>query len=182
MSAAVDALSEFGVKHIDMMLRPEKLWRIIQGGRVMIPMAFDYAARDVGRRCDREARRVDGGGKLIAGGHSLVPLMKLRLSEPGSAHRHRAHSRAVGHQGEGRADRDRRDDGASRRRDVDAAARQVPDRSPRPPRRSAIRRCAIAARIGGSLAHADPAADYPAVMLALDADIQLQGPGRRAHR
>ena len=31
--AAVDALSEFGVKHIDMMLRPEKLWRIIQGGQ-----------------------------------------------------------------------------------------------------------------------------------------------------
>jgi len=29
VSAAVDALSEFGVKHIDMMLRPEKLWRII---------------------------------------------------------------------------------------------------------------------------------------------------------
>ena len=32
VAAAVDALSEFGVKHIDMMLRPEKLWRIIQGG------------------------------------------------------------------------------------------------------------------------------------------------------
>jgi carbon-monoxide dehydrogenase large subunit len=31
VSAAVDALSEFGVKHVDMMLRPEKLWRIIQG-------------------------------------------------------------------------------------------------------------------------------------------------------
>ncbi len=31
--AAVDALSEFGVKHIDMMLRPEKLWRIIHGPR-----------------------------------------------------------------------------------------------------------------------------------------------------
>jgi carbon-monoxide dehydrogenase large subunit len=29
VSAAVDALSPFGVKHIDMMLRPEKLWRII---------------------------------------------------------------------------------------------------------------------------------------------------------
>jgi len=26
-------LSEFGDKHVDMMLRPEKLWRIIQGGR-----------------------------------------------------------------------------------------------------------------------------------------------------
>jgi carbon-monoxide dehydrogenase large subunit len=33
VAAAIDALSEFGVKHIDMMLRPEKLWRIIQGGR-----------------------------------------------------------------------------------------------------------------------------------------------------
>ena len=31
--AVVDALSEFGVKHIDMMLRPEKLWRIIHGGQ-----------------------------------------------------------------------------------------------------------------------------------------------------
>ena len=33
VAAAVDALSEFGVTHIDMMLRPEKLWRIIQGPR-----------------------------------------------------------------------------------------------------------------------------------------------------
>ena len=33
VSAAVDALSGFGVKHVDMMLRPEKLWKIIQGGR-----------------------------------------------------------------------------------------------------------------------------------------------------
>jgi carbon-monoxide dehydrogenase large subunit len=33
VSAAVDALSEFGVKHIDMMLRPEKLWRLINESR-----------------------------------------------------------------------------------------------------------------------------------------------------
>jgi carbon-monoxide dehydrogenase large subunit len=33
VSAAVDALSDFGVTHIDMMLRPEKLWRIIHGGQ-----------------------------------------------------------------------------------------------------------------------------------------------------
>jgi carbon-monoxide dehydrogenase large subunit len=32
VNAAVDALSEFGVTHIDMMLRPEKLWRIINEG------------------------------------------------------------------------------------------------------------------------------------------------------
>ena len=33
VSAAVDALSAFGVTHIDMMLRPEKLWHIIHGGQ-----------------------------------------------------------------------------------------------------------------------------------------------------
>ena len=33
VSAAVDALSGFGVTHVDMMLRPEKLWRIIHGAR-----------------------------------------------------------------------------------------------------------------------------------------------------
>ena len=33
VAAAVDALSGFGVEHIDMMLRPEKLWRIIHGGQ-----------------------------------------------------------------------------------------------------------------------------------------------------
>lgn len=33
VNAAVDALSQFGVKHVDMMLRPEKLWRLINGGQ-----------------------------------------------------------------------------------------------------------------------------------------------------
>jgi carbon-monoxide dehydrogenase large subunit len=33
VAAAVDALGEFGVKHVDLMLRPEKLWRIIHGGQ-----------------------------------------------------------------------------------------------------------------------------------------------------
>ncbi|MPZ24190.1 MAG: molybdopterin-dependent oxidoreductase [Dehalococcoidia bacterium] len=33
VNAVVDALQEFGVKHIDMMLRPEKVWRIINGGK-----------------------------------------------------------------------------------------------------------------------------------------------------
>ena len=29
-NAVVDALSEFGVKHVDLMLRPEKIWRLMQ--------------------------------------------------------------------------------------------------------------------------------------------------------
>ncbi len=37
------------------------------------------------------------GAKLLAGGHSLIPLLKLRLTAADGAHRHRAHSRAEGH-------------------------------------------------------------------------------------
>ena len=83
VNAAVDALSEFGVKHIDMMLRPEKLWRLIITGRPgVIPTTFDYArATSVDDALARIAA-ANGAGKFIAGGHSLVPLMKLRLSEP----------------------------------------------------------------------------------------------------
>jgi aerobic carbon-monoxide dehydrogenase medium subunit len=47
----------------------------------MIPVAFDYQrATTVEDALAKLA--ASGGGKLIAGGHSLVPLMKLRLSEP----------------------------------------------------------------------------------------------------
>ena len=65
VNAAVDALSPFGVRHVDMMLRPEKLWRIIHdadGGerrrnrrRVVIPAAFEYERATSVRRRDREA-------------------------------------------------------------------------------------------------------------------------------
>ena len=46
----------------------------------MIPVAFTY---ERAASIDEAIAKLGGGGKLIAGGHSLVPLMKLRLSEPG---------------------------------------------------------------------------------------------------
>ncbi len=55
VNAAVDALSEFGVTHIDMMLRPEKLWRIIQRRPVVIPDRIRLRTRDLGGRCAGEA-------------------------------------------------------------------------------------------------------------------------------
>jgi carbon-monoxide dehydrogenase large subunit len=33
VNAVVDALAPFGIEHVDMMLRPEKIWRLMQGGR-----------------------------------------------------------------------------------------------------------------------------------------------------
>ena len=48
----------------------------------MIPTTFEYARATSLDDAVAKLKAANGGGKLIAGGHSLVPLMKLRLSEP----------------------------------------------------------------------------------------------------
>ena len=84
VNAVVDALAPFGVDHIDMMLRPEKLWRIMQGGRAVIPDEFDYARpRSLARGACSFSPQHGDDAKMLAGGHSLIPLMKLRLAAPG---------------------------------------------------------------------------------------------------
>ena len=140
----------------------------------MIPAAFDVPAGGVGRRRDRAARR-DEDAKLLAGGHSLIPALKLRIARP---------SVLVD---VGRLDDLRyvRDDGdriaiGALTRHAQLAADPVLERD-----------CAVVARaaalvgdpqvrhrgtIGGSVAHADPASDLPTVLLALDADLVARGP------
>jgi carbon-monoxide dehydrogenase medium subunit len=118
----------------------------------------------------------NGDGKLIAGGHSLVPLMKLRLSEPKvliDIARIPGLSGISSKDGiiEIRSGTVHHDIATSELLHktcpvVAEAAAEIGD--PQVRNRGTI---------GGSLAHADPAADYPAVMLALDADIHVKGPG-----
>ena len=47
----------------------------------MIPTEFNYQRAT---SVDDAIAKLQAGGKILAGGHSLVPLMKLRLSEPGT--------------------------------------------------------------------------------------------------
>ena len=180
VSAAVDALSGFGVKHIDMMLRPGEAVADHSGRPGVIPTAFDYQRADVARRCAGEAQAAGGGGKLLAGGHSLRAADEAAAERAHASDRHRAHPGAVA---------------ASARRTAgsrSARARCI-TRSRR--RRCCGEKCPVVAEaaaaigdpqvrnrgtLGGSLAHADPSADYPAAMLALDAEIHVKGPnGRR---
>ena len=141
----------------------------------MIPAPFDYLRATSLDDAFAKIRGANGAGKFIAGGHSLVPVMKLRLSEPAvlidiaripglSGIRQQGDTIEIG--------------AATVHHEVatsavlqkvcpmlaDAAATigdpQVRNRG----------------TLGGSLAHADPAADYPAAMIALDADVQIQGP------
>ena len=141
----------------------------------MIPVAFDYQrAASVDDAIAKLA--APGGGKVIAGGHSLVPLMKLRLSEPGTLV---DISRIPGLSGIKDAG-GKIEIGATTTHTEIASSKLLRDTCPMIAEAAAeIGDPQVRNRgtIGGSLAHADPAADFPAVVLALDADIVLKGKG-----
>jgi carbon-monoxide dehydrogenase medium subunit len=119
-------------------------------------------------------RASDGEGKFIAGGHSLVPLMKLRLSEPRLLIDIARIPGLAGIHSKG----EKVEIGAGTVHQDVASSSMLQQSCPM------IAECASdigdpqvrnRGTLGGSLAHADPAADYPAVMLALDAEIHLKG-------
>ena len=142
----------------------------------MIPTAFEYQrATSIDDALARLAA-AGGAGKLIAGGHSLVPLMKLRLSEP-------AVLIDVAHVPDFAGVREAGgliEIGAGTTHHDVAASALLRERCPAVAETAAVigdPQVRNRGTLGGSLAHADPAADYPAAMLAVDADLHLKGPG-----
>ena len=140
----------------------------------MISTAFEYSRAT---SLDDALAKLSAatGGKLIAGGHSLVPLMKLRLSEPQTLI---DIARIPGLAGINTHDGNVQIGACTVHHDV-ATSRLLLDQCPMLAETAAsIGDPQVRNRgtLGGSLAHADPAADYPAAMLALDADIRLRGP------
>src|SRR5918998_177586 len=115
------------------------------------------------------------GAKLIAGGHSLLPIMKLRLAEPETLV-------DIGRIPELRGVR--RDNGeiaigALTTHHQNATDAQIRSAIPLLADTAASvgdRQVRNRGTIGGALAHADAAADYPAAILALDTTIVARGP------
>ena len=141
----------------------------------MISTAFEYSRATSLDDALAKLRATNGEGKFIAGGHSLVPLMKLRLSEPKTLI---DIARIPGLSGIGRKD-DKIEIGAGTVHNDVATSSLLKDTCPMMAETAeAIGDPQVRNRgtLGGSLAHADPAADYPAAMLALDADIHIKGP------
>lgn len=141
----------------------------------MIPAPFDYeVAESVEHAVSLLGEREDA--KLIAGGHSLLPAMKLRISRPSLL----IDIAGLDELDYVREDGDRIAIGAvTRHKDVRDApllqehcpivsftAGQVGD--PQVRHRGTI---------GGSVAHSDPASDLPAVLFAVDAEMVVRGPG-----
>ena len=138
----------------------------------MISTAFDYQrATSVD---DALAKLGAGGAKLLAGGHSLIPLMKLRLSEPQVLIDISRIKELSGIRQSGGAI----EIGAGTVHSEVAASTLLRDACPVIAETAAeigdpqVRNKGT---LGGSLAHADPSADYPATMIALDAEIMIRG-------
>jgi carbon-monoxide dehydrogenase medium subunit len=135
----------------------------------MIPAAFGYTrAGSVDEAVQILAR--DGGTKVIAGGHSLLPLLKLRLAATENL-------LDIGRLSELRGTRYLPDGSAelgplttyadiirdTRLDWVREAVQHIADRQVR-----------NLGTVGGSIAHADPASDMPAIGLALDYSVVLR--------
>jgi carbon-monoxide dehydrogenase medium subunit len=140
----------------------------------VIATSFDYArARSIDEAIAK-LKEANGSGKLIAGGHSLVPLMKLRLSEPGVLIDIARIPGLAGIKQVG----DKIEIGAATVHHDVASSSLLRDACPMVVEAAASigdQQVRNRGTLGGSLAHADPAADYPAVMLALDADVHITG-------
>lgn len=140
----------------------------------MISTAFEYSRATSLDDALQKLQAASGNAKLVAGGHSLIPLMKLRLSEPQLLI---DIARIPGLAGI-RVQGDRVEIGAATVHHAVASSADVQKLCPAVAEAAAdIGDLQVRNRgtLGGSLAHADPAADYPAVMLALDAGIQIKG-------
>ena len=180
-NAVIDALRPLGVDYINMPLSPMRVWEAISGsqGRCgrMIPAEFDYVAPETLERRDRGAPS-DGGedAKLLAGGHSLIPLMKLRLATPSLLVDLR---KVPGLHGVERQNGGWRIGALTTARDAraDARARAPVDRAAGTIADPQVRNRGT---IGGSLAHGDPASDLPAVLLIGEGDGHPAGTRRPA--
>jgi len=140
----------------------------------VISPAFDYARATSVEDALAKIGASNATGKFIAGGHSLVPLMKLRMSEPALLI---DIARIPGLSGV-RARGDRIEIGAATVHHEVATSAVLQQACPMLAETAATigdPQVRNRGTLGGSLAHADPAADYPAAMIALDADIHLRG-------
>jgi aerobic carbon-monoxide dehydrogenase medium subunit len=144
----------------------------------MIPAPFEYQRAEF---VDHAIQLLSGDpeAKILAGGHSLLPLMRLRLARPAKL-----------------IDITRIEDLKYIREEEDHVAIGSLTRHHDVANSQALKElCPIVAHtaagigdpqvrhvgtIGGSVAHADPASDMPSVLVALDAEMVVRGPNGAA--
>jgi carbon-monoxide dehydrogenase medium subunit len=145
----------------------------------MIPSAFEYArARSLDEAFTLLTKHGDGA-KILAGGHSLVPMMKLRLAEPSVLVDIGGIAELAGIAFDGK----RFTIGAMTKHAALAASDELRRHAPvlwEAANHLGDPQVRNRGTVGGALANGDPACDYAAVMFALDATFTVASKtGRR---
>ena len=148
-NAVADAL---GRDDVELPLTAPRVWELLRLERVK-PPPFDYARPETLEEALAELERGGEDAKPLAGGQSLVPLLNMRLARPSRARRPQPR----------RASTRSRANGALRRRRDGAPARDAEtcrsSREALPHVGHVVTR--NSGTVGGSIAHADPAAELP---------------------
>ena len=141
----------------------------------MKPAKFDYHAPTSLDEAVALLQRYGGDAKILAGGQSLMPLLNFRLSRPAAlVDLNRIASLAYIREENGQV----RLGAMTRQRTIEfspVVARRLPLLSEAT---KWVGHLPIRTRgtIGGSIAHADPSAEYPAVLTALEGEVVARGP------
>ena len=142
----------------------------------MIPRQFEYHAPQSLPEAIALLQKYGDTAKLLAGGHSLIPMMKIRFAEP-------EHLVDLGKIAELRGIRQEGNElriGAMTTENDLIWSTLVQDKCPllvEAARQIADPQVRYKGTLGGDISHGDPGNDHPAIMLALGAAFVLQGSG-----
>ncbi len=142
----------------------------------MIPGSFDYHSPASLEEALKLLNNLGDDAKILAGGHSLIPMMKLRLVEP---------VHLIDINGLSNLDFIKEDNGylcigAMTREASLETSELIAEKYPILKDTSQVIADPLVrnlATVGGNIAHGDPANDHPATMVALDAEVIIHGPG-----
>ena len=141
----------------------------------MYPASFEYHRAATVEEAVGLLTRFKDDAKLLAGGHSLIPMMKLRLAQP----KHLIDIGRVGGLAGIKEEGGNFVIGALTTHYAVESSAAVRQKCPMLSEAAALigdPQVRNYGTVGGSVAHSDPAADWPALMLALGAEIKAVGP------
>lgn len=139
----------------------------------MIPSQFKYLRAQSVEEAISMLQETHGEGKILAGGHSLVPLLKFRITTPGTL----VDITRIPGLKDVRIDGDRLLVGALKTHYEISKDETIIDNIPALAKTASetgdlqVRNYGT---IGGNIVHGDPVADYPAIALALDAELKVE--------
>lgn len=141
----------------------------------MIPSTFEYHLPATLAEALSLLGEYGDEGKVLAGGHSLLPMMKLRFAEP----LHLIDLNSIDELRGIREDNGKICIGAMTTENQLIASKLLWEKCPLIPAAAKLiadPQVRNKGTIGGDIAHGDPGNDHPAIMLALDASFVLMGP------